>query len=178
MPEPEKAHVITVYPGQRIAVLLKLNEKPADYTIRFADNGAAQIMSAYAVMSYKGGKPLKNYTVGYTLPLDQKAGYIDYGGQNRTEDVVIFETTEDPTPPYPHNPPARPKKQGDELFVLKLGRAGAAWKWTMSGSKVYETTRSLDKPLLYFPNSTDALDEDLVIRTKNGSWVDIVLPCL
>jgi len=44
----------------------------------------------------------------------------------------------------------------------------------MSGGKVYETTRSLDHPLLYFPNSTDALDEDLVIRTKNGSWVDIV----
>jgi FtsP/CotA-like multicopper oxidase with cupredoxin domain len=169
-----KTQVVTVYPGQRLALMVKLDQTPADYTIRFADNGAGQIVSGYAVLRYRGGHPLKNYTVGYTLPLDQKDGYTLYGGVDASNSTTTFDTL-DPTPPYPPNPPAVPKKEGDELFVLTMGRYQGAWKWTMRGKEMYAADRDAYTPLLYYPNSTDALDEELVIRTKNGSWVDIIL---
>lgn len=45
----------------------------------------------------------------------------------------------------------------------------------MTGGGQYEEDRSAYNPLLYDPHSADAMDEKLVIRTKNGTWVDLVI---
>jgi hypothetical protein len=153
--------------------MVKLDQEPGDYTIRFADNGAGQIVTGYGVLKYKGGHKLKNYTLGYTLPWNQTEGYIDYGGALRSPNFTEFDTVNH-TPPFPPNKPATPKKEADELFVITMGRRGSAWQWSMRGKELYEADRSAYAPLLYYPTSPDALDEQLVIRTKNGSWVDII----
>jgi hypothetical protein len=80
-----------LYPGQRHAVMIKLDQTPSDYNIRIAGSPAGGTVSAYAVLSYEGGKPMKNYTLGYTLPLKQKAGWINYGSGNMTATPTQFD---------------------------------------------------------------------------------------
>ena len=154
--------------------MVKLDQHPGDYTIRFADNGAGQIITGYGVLSYKGGRKLRNYTLGYTLPLNQTEGYTYYGGALRSPNFTEFDTV-NPTPPFPPNKPATPKTEGDELFLITMGRRGSAWQWSMRGKDLYQADRDAYTPLLYYPESPDAHDDQLVIRTKNGSWVDIIL---
>jgi len=153
--------------------MVKLDQEPGNYTIRFADNGAGQVVTGYGVLSYKGGHQLRNYTLGYTLPLNQTEGYTDYGGQPRYSNVTVFDSV-NPTPPYPPNKPATPKTD-DELFLITMGRRGSAWQWSMRGKELYQADRDAYTPLLYFPDSPDANDDQLVIKTKNDSWVDIIL---
>ncbi|KAL6854709.1 hypothetical protein ACO1O0_005834 [Amphichorda felina] len=173
--EPHLAKVVLMYPGQRVAVMVKLDQPAGDYTIRFADNGAAQIVTGYAALSYSGGHTLKDYTLGYQLPTKQKEGYINYGGivmSNATEPFEI--DTIDHFPPYPNVKPATPQLEGDKLFLLEMGRYGAAWRWTMNGKSVYPVDMHAYNPLLYDPNPKD-VDDSLMIRTKNNTWVDIIL---
>ncbi|KAK5988365.1 Multicopper oxidase GIP1 [Cladobotryum mycophilum] len=79
----------------------------------------------------------------------ETTGVITYGGQNTTE--------------------------SDAMHMLTTHRWQAAWKYTMTGGGMYGEDRSAYEPLLFDPHSVDALDETLVIRTKNGSWVDLVV---
>ena len=158
---PTRVDTVHMYAGERYAVMIKLDKPAKDYTIRVADNGLTQVISAFATLRYKGG------TQG-----GESRGVIDYGGQNSTRDEPVVTLDRDHLPPYPPNPPAR---QADAMHVLSTYRWKDAWKYTMSGHGPYEEDRSAYQPLLYDPHSVDALDEGLVIRTKNGSWVDLVL---
>ena len=65
--------------------------------------------------------------------------------------------------------------KSDEIHVLLLNRANSSWEFTLSGEKRYPSDRSAYHPLLYNVNPTEAHDDDLIIRTKNGTWHDIVL---
>ncbi|UNI24279.1 hypothetical protein JDV02_010038 [Purpureocillium takamizusanense] len=173
--EPRLAKVVFIYPGQRIAAMVKLNQPAGDYTIRFADDGSSQIVSGYAVLSYRGTHTLKNYTLGYQRPTKQKEGYINYGGILMDNSTAPFQLdTIDHFPPYPNVKPATPQLEGDEMYLLEMGRFGAAWKWTMNGKTLYPVDMLAYHPLLYEPNSK-GVDDSLIIRTKNGSWVDIIL---
>jgi len=77
--------------------------------------------------------------------------------------------------PFNLPPPAH---EADSIHFLRTGRLGGAWKWTMDGKSLYASDRSAYNPLLYNPNSADAQDPNLIIRTKNGTWVDIVIQVL
>lgn len=159
--EPQQVDTVHLYAGERYAVLVKLDPEKAqrDYTIRVADNGLTQIISEFATLRYKGGEqsPIKS------------AGVVTYGGQNESGIVTLDRQH---LPPYPPNPPAA---RSDAHHVLYTHRWGSPWQYTMSGGGTYQEDRSSYEPLLYNPHSADALDEDLVIRTKNGTWVDLVI---
>ena len=45
----------------------------------------------------------------------------------------------------------------------------------MGGKGMYQPDSAAYHPLLYYPNSTAAMDENLIIRTKSGTWQDIVM---
>jgi len=61
------------------------------------------------------------------------------------------------------------------MHVLFLGKANSTWEFTLSGKKKYPSDRSSYRPLLYNVNSPEARDDDLIIRTQNDTWQDIVL---
>ncbi|KXH68537.1 hypothetical protein CSAL01_02194 [Colletotrichum salicis] len=158
---PQLVDTVHMYAGERYAVMVKLDKPAKDYTIRVADNGLTQVISAFATLRYKGG-----------TQKEESTGVINYGGQNSTVGLVVTTLDRDHLPPFPPNPPAR---KADAMHVLHTHRWKVAWKYTMSGQGIYEEDRSAYEPLLYDPHSADAMDEGLVIRTKNGSWVDLVL---
>ncbi|KAI9762128.1 MAG: hypothetical protein M4579_000608 [Chaenotheca gracillima] len=157
--EPQPADVIRMFNGERYSVLIKLDKKPGDYTIRVSDTGLDQIISGFATLVYKGGKD-----IGPSKPS------INYGGDNLTADVLPLDITH--LPPWPPVPVA---ETADAMHVLRLGRLDHAWEWTLDGDAVYEMDRSAYHPLLYSLNQADAKDKDLTIRTLNNTWVDIVL---
>ncbi|KAJ5967103.1 conidial pigment biosynthesis oxidase Arb2/brown2 [Penicillium viridicatum] len=156
--EPQLVDTIQFYAGERYSVMVKLDKKPQDYTIRVMDTGLTQIIGSYATLRYKGGRDAAD-----TL------GVINYGGLNTTAVVTL---DRDHLPPYPPNPPAA---HSDAQHLLNTHRWHNAWQYTMTGGGMYAEDRSAYTPLLYDPHSIDAMHESLVIRTKNGSWVDLVI---
>ncbi|KAH7360649.1 laccase-1 [Rhexocercosporidium sp. MPI-PUGE-AT-0058] len=172
--EPVKSQAMVMYPGQRIAAMIKLNQTPSDYTIRVAGYPGTGVMAGFAVFSYKGGKPMKNYTLGYEVPSKQSAGWIDYGGVNRTADFHQFDGFFDLAPPYPPKVPAMPKPS-DPLHYIPMARFGAAWQWSMNSQSLMPVDGESYAPLLYNKSYPGALRPDLVIRTKNNTWVDLIL---
>jgi hypothetical protein len=160
--EPQKVDAVHMYAGERYSVMIKLDNKPGNYTIRIADNGLSQIISAFATLSYKNGVDIGNSTAS-----------IDYGGQNTTAEVTSLNSLYRPhLIPFPGVAPAA---ESDEGFLLFTHRWHSPWEYTIGGGGKYQEDRSAYAPLLYHPNSQDAMDEGLVIRTKNGSWVDLII---
>ncbi|RJE19619.1 hypothetical protein PHISCL_08037 [Aspergillus sclerotialis] len=157
--EPQKVDTVKMYAGERYSVMVKLDQMPKDYTIRVADSGLTQIISCYATLRYKHGHP--------GLPASQ--GIINYGGQNTTVAVTLDRDHLLPFPPH------RPAAHSSAHHVLHTHRWFTPWQYTMSGGGMYHEDRSAYTPLLYNPHQPDAMNESLVIRTKNGSWVDLIL---
>ena len=64
----------------------------------------------------------------------------------------------------------------NEEFLLVMGRVNSSVNYTMNTNYLYPINFKQDQPLLFYPNSTlGTPDENLVIRTKNSSWVDLIL---
>lgn len=154
---PQLVDTVMIWPGERYAVMIKLDMEPKDYVIRVADAGLTQIISSFATMRYRGGHDRS-----------ESRGIINYGGRNVTKAV---ELDRDHLPPFP---PIKPAASGDVLHVFKTHRWYSPWKYTMSGEGMYTEDRSAYAPLLYDPYSADAMNESLVIRTQAGQWVDVV----
>lgn len=161
--EPQLVDTVHMYPGERYSVLAKLDKKPRDYTIRTPDNGLTQVLNAVATLRYKGSSDHS-----------ETQGLINYGGLNRTEVVTL---DREHLPPFPPNPPAA---QGDDMHVLTTHRWYAPWRYTMSKGPpdtggMWAEDRGAYTPLLYDTSHELAQNESLIIRTKNGSWVDLVI---
>ncbi|KAJ5777581.1 hypothetical protein N7520_000827 [Penicillium odoratum] len=155
--EPQLAHMVPLYNGQRYSVMVRLDQDPATYQMRVAGNGN-QVISGFATINYKGGENSKRESVAY----------IDYGGQNTTASVIPLNDTN--LPPYPEIQPAT---YADEFHLLKLGRINSSWEWTLDGTTFLPANLGSMEPALLNPHSKD-LDSALKIETKNNTWVDIV----
>lgn len=155
--EPQLAHEFPIYNGERYSAMVRLDQRLANYTMRVAGNGN-QVISGFATLSYLGSEQ-SSY---------QSVPYIDYGGINTTESVIVLNTTH--LPPYP---PILPAEVADEFHLLTLGRLNSSWEWTLDGTTFLPATLSSMKPALYDPSSPD-LAPTLKITTKNDTWIDIV----
>ncbi|RJE17233.1 laccase-1, partial [Aspergillus sclerotialis] len=51
---PTLVDQVVVNNGDRYSVLIELNQAPAQYSIRVANNGLNQVISGFAVLNYKG----------------------------------------------------------------------------------------------------------------------------
>ncbi|MCJ1417832.1 hypothetical protein MMC32_004177 [Xylographa parallela] len=157
--KPQLADTLFLYNGERYSAMVRLNQTPGDYTIRVANNLPDQLISGFATLSYKNG----TYTNG-SIP------YINYGGNNVSAAVQALDQTL--LVPYNEPPPAA---TADSTYILNLGRFGANWKWSMNNRTAYNLTQDDKSPLLFNPNSADALNPDDTIRTQNSTWVDIIM---
>lgn len=160
--KPQPADTIFMYNGERYSAMVRLDQTPGDYTIRVANNLPDQLISGYATMSYKRG-----VSTNGSIP------YINYGGINVSTAVLAL----DQTALVPFNQPP-PAATADATYILNLGRFGANWKWSMNNLTAYNLSKDDNSPLLFNPNSADALNPDQTIRTKNNTWVDIIMQVL
>nr|QNT61264.1 laccase [Chrysosporium merdarium] len=158
--EPQLVDTFTIWPGERYAVMVKLDKPARDYTIRVADYSLTQIISAFATLRYHGGRDL-----------GETRATINYGGQNLTH-AVQFDR--DHTPSFPPNKPAAPTEL-DAQHILYTHRWYSPWQYTLTGGGMYPEDLNAYLPLLYNPHSTSWMNESLLIRTKTNSWVDLVI---
>lgn len=158
--EPVLADVVSLIPGRRFSVLIKLDKPAGHYAIRSVINGFNQILNTTADMLYVN-----------TNDIDQQqlsVGYIDIAGRNTTSEVRFFD--EKTVTPYPAEIPAQ---TADETFILNVSRFNSSYLWTL-GNTTFPLSLEEAAPLLFYPSS-EVANSDLCIRTKNGSWVDIIV---
>ncbi|KAK9446178.1 laccase [Metarhizium brunneum] len=166
---PRKFVSAVMSAGETFSVMIKLDQEPGKYTMRIPNSGASQVLGGFAEMVYKG------------CEREEKAGkaYLSYGGNPTSPDVeknsfFPWQLDTDHMSPWPPNKP-RPGN-ADEEHLLVLGRVGAPYNYTMNTKYLYPVDFQNDDPLLFYPNATrDTENDGLVLRTKNGSWVDLIL---
>ncbi|KAJ5347482.1 Multicopper oxidase type 2 [Penicillium brevicompactum] len=152
---PIKVNVLTLESGTRYSVLVQLNNQPGDYRITAASAGFNQKIAGYGTLSYVNGDPS---VVGTSS--------LNYGGVPSTDAVVLDGLTIEPLIPD------QPTQEPESTYLLTIGRFEKAWKWSLNGDNAYDLSLEKDRPLLWDPQSQE--DSNLVIATKNGTWVDII----
>lgn len=161
--------------GERFSAMVKLDKPPANYTIRLPDSGATQVISGFANMVYKGADDEEEDVASSRPPSEP---YVTYGGLSaleitNTHSYTPYNLSSDDMPPWP---PHAPAAVADEEYLLVMGRMGAPILYTMNTKHLYPYDFQADRPLLFHPNATLGTDDDgLVVRTRNGSWVDLIL---
>lgn len=166
--EPRRFVSAAITAGERFSAMVMLDKQPGRYTIRLPDSGATQVISGFAEMVYAGAEDVS----------PQTKPYVTYGGlpgrkETTTESYTPFLLDTDTMVPWPANAPA---KAADEEYLLVIGRTGSTFHYTMNTKYLYPMNFSADDPLLYNVDRTlGSVDDNLVIRTKNGSWVDLIL---
>lgn len=135
--------------------MVQLNNQPGDYRITAASAGFNQKIAGYGTLSYVNGDPS---VVGTSS--------LNYGGVPSTDAIVLDGLTIEPLIPD------QPTQEPESTYLLTIGRFEKAWKWSLNGDNAYDLSLEKDRPLLWDPQSQE--DSNLVIATKNGTWVDII----
>jgi FtsP/CotA-like multicopper oxidase with cupredoxin domain len=159
---PQVVDQVTVSNGDRISVLLKLDQTPADYQIRIANDGINQVISGFGVLSYEGGSSALSGTA-----------VMNYGGQNTTTIVPLNPAA---AAPFPASAPAA---TADTTFVLDIMKSPAqpldSWAWTLSGVESYNMSRDDEVPPLLWQGPANVPSSDLILETYLNTWVDLVI---
>ena len=155
--EPQFAHSIEMYNGERYSAMVKLDKEPAPYTLRVASTGANQVISGFAKVAYQGGEDNPR----------ESTPYINYGGSNVGDSTPLNTSN---LPPFP---PVYPRSTADDFHLLTLGRINSSWEWTLDGTKFFPADMDRMEPAIFNPNSPE-LASALKITTNNGTWVDLV----
>ena len=108
---PQEVDVVSVPIGERFEVLVRLDQPPADYTIRVASDIGLQLLSGYAVLSYERDPRPTQFT---SPPADMNPA-IDYGGI-----VASGKTLLNPLSLKPW-PPSAPPPMSDHTFKFLVG---------------------------------------------------------
>lgn len=148
--------------GERISFLIELNQTPGNYQIRVANAGINQVVSGFGVVSYSG--------VGTTAL--SGTSVMNYGGQNTTAVTSFVAALAAPFPPV------YPASYADQTFILdimKTPNQPASWAWTLSGADSYNMSRDDEAPPLLDQNPYSIPSSDLILKTKQNTWVDLII---
>ncbi|GFF43525.1 laccase-1 [Aspergillus udagawae] len=156
--EPQLAHSMKLYNGERYSVMVKLDKEAANYKMRVANDGGNQIVSGFATVTYEGGQTSQR----------PSQPYIDYGSRNTSAEVIPLDTNN--LPPYPAISPA---SEPDDFHILMLGRTNSSWQWSLDGAAFLPNHLSELSPAILDPEAPE-LANALKITTRNDTWVDIV----
>lgn len=158
--EPVLVDAVMLANGRRYSVLVKLDQLAGDYTARSVIMGLSQINNATAIMSYTGPR-------SQTKP---STPYVNLVGQGTTPATRIFNSTAQIVP-FPVETPA-PK--ADQTYILKLEHFDASYRWTLGNSSFPLSLEEAHPMLFANPNDIHKQEQDLTIRTKNGTWIDLI----
>lgn len=160
---PTVVDQIAVGNGNRISVLVKLDQKAQRYAIRIAHQLANQIVAGFAELVYDGATE---------FAADSRQ-LVDFTGKPLTEVENFRMLDETHGVPYPPKKPARSADRAYKLLLKKIGHPSRSGEWLMSGQTGYMMSEE-DKapPLLFEPPSTKS---DLLLKTRTGEWVDLIV---
>ncbi|KAJ5682839.1 Laccase abr2 [Penicillium macrosclerotiorum] len=154
--EPVAVNAINIPNSNRYSVLVPLDQTTGNYTIRMVSGSPQQILNTTAILQYKAPNNLNR----------DSNPWINLTGGNATANTVFSNDTA--IIPFPAITPAT---SIDATYFLTIGHYNASYRWTL-GNSSYDLELEESQPLLF--NQT-AIPSDLIIRTTNGSWVDLVL---
>ncbi|KEF58555.1 uncharacterized protein A1O9_06481 [Exophiala aquamarina CBS 119918] len=161
---PQLVDQVVVNNGDRYSILVQLNQAPADYAIRVANNGLNQVISGFGVLSYKGSN-------GPATSDPNALAGMNFAGTNLTT-LVPF--NDNKAAPYPAAPPAPSADVTYTMNIKKLGRPSGAYEWTLSGVSGFNTSLEDQHPLIDLDPSEIATS-DLIYKTTTGQWVDLII---
>ncbi|PPJ57919.1 hypothetical protein CBER1_09862 [Cercospora berteroae] len=153
---------VAVGNGNRMHVLLKLDQAPARYTIRIAHQLPNQIVAGFAHLVYDG--------------IDRPAtstSKFNYAGRALPDakNAVLFDETM--SVPYPPIQPAAEANRTHKLLLKKLGAPHTSGEWTLSGVSGYNRSLEHANPPLLF--NIPGEKSDLLFRTHKSEWVDLIV---
>lgn len=114
--EPQTVDQLLVNNGNRISVLIKLDQRRASYKIRLANDLLGQVLGGFAELVYDGA----------TDEPEQPRALMNYAGQPLSDEIVQF--SEAAGKSYP---PTRPATKADRTFkflMRKLGQPYGAYE--------------------------------------------------
>lgn len=149
--------------GNRVSVMVRLDQEPAQYTVRIANDLLNQILGGFAEMVYDGVA----HSPSHPKPK------MNYAGQPLFEDIRSF--TPEQGRPYPERKPARTADQTFKLLLRKPGKPHGAYEWSLSGHEVFNMALEDEEQPLLFRQPSEMPEGELVIRTNVGDWVDLIL---
>ncbi|EHY54661.1 Multicopper oxidase elcG [Exophiala dermatitidis] len=165
---PQLVDQITVNNGDRYSVLIKLDQTPAQYSIRVSNSGLNQVISGFGILNYKGST---GPAAGEDNP-NALAG-MNFAGVNLTT-LVPF--NDNKAAPYPERAPAPTPDVTYKFNIKKLGQPYGAYDWTLSGIDTFNVTlEDNEQPLLFAKDPNDIEATDLVLKTNLGQWVDLIV---
>ncbi|KAJ5676646.1 uncharacterized protein N7477_002279 [Penicillium maclennaniae] len=154
--QPVRVNAINIPNSNRYSVLVPLNKPAGDYTIRMVSGSPQQILNTTAILRYNAPPQLGR----------PSNPWITLTGGNATTSTIFLNDTS--VIPYPVVTPAA---TADATYFLTIGHYDASYRWTL-GNSSFGLELEEFQPLLFNQNS---IPGDLVIRTKNNTWVDLVL---
>ncbi|KAH7135775.1 putative laccase TilA [Dendryphion nanum] len=162
--EPVKVDVIPLSNGDRFSIFVQLNKPAQSYGIRVSGTALAQLIDTTAVLTYDG-KNISDSHVVTSKP------FINRAGGPTSETVTVFNQTQMVSfPPQFPQPPPEPA----QTFKLAVGNAGNSILWALNHT-VYNHQIHDSNPPLQFRNPDTIPDDHLLFKTKNNTWVDIIL---
>jgi FtsP/CotA-like multicopper oxidase with cupredoxin domain len=162
---PQAADQISLDPGDRISVMVKLDQIPASYPIRVANAGLNQVISGYGALVYADAST----TLSTASPL------MNIGGINTTSIVPFRASAAAPYPSLPSDTAVSPT--ADKTFsldIMKLPSQPLSWSWVLNGATPYDHALDDQAPLLAMSPSSIP-DSDLILRTNHNDWVDLII---
>lgn len=154
--EPQRVNAVTIPNSNRYSVLIPLTQPAGDYTVRMVSASINQILNTTAIMRYQGS-PQR------TRPSNP---WIQINNAAVSENTVFL--NESSVIPFPALTPSNDIAQ---TFFLHINQVGTAYRWRL-GNTSFGLEFEEAQPLLFNQNS---IPSDLVIRTKNNTWIDFIL---
>ncbi|KAJ5743067.1 hypothetical protein N7533_010169 [Penicillium manginii] len=154
--EPILVNAINIPNANRYSVLVPLDKPRGDYSLRLVSGSQQQILNTTGILRYQGRPQLNRPSNPWVL----------LNGLNATANTVFLD--ESLIIPYPAIAPAA---TADVTYKLTIQHFNASYLWTL-GNDSYNLELEEAQPLLFNQNS---IPSDLVIRTKNNTWVDLII---
>lgn len=159
--KPTKVQAININMGDRISVLVPLNQKSAEYAIRASSIVEEQIMQGVAILRYAGVDERRSN--GVMIVPDTKP-HIDLVG-NMISDGRMMDELEDLAAFPPRSPPAT----ADHEFKFVVNQTSPS-TWVLA-SEPHQGFRQQMPPILW---NQESMGPTSFGGLKNGSVIDII----
>lgn len=148
--------------GDRISVIVPLDQKPGDYAIRISSISVEQVIQGLSILRYPG-QPERRNDHGIMLEPSSRP-HIDLVGDMVSGGTMMNEMTD--LSPFPDRPPPA---TSDITLRFMANRTGPS-KWVLA-SEPHQGFRQQMPPILW---NRESQGPTTFTGLKNGSVVDII----
>ncbi|KAF5694906.1 multicopper oxidase [Fusarium denticulatum] len=159
---PRKVTAFDLNMGERISVLIPLNQTPREYAIRMSSVSNEQLIQGFSILRYAG---VKETRINSVMALPKTKASIDLIG-NMKGGGKLLDPLKDITP-FPARPPT---PESDYTLRFVANRTDAS-TWVLA-SEPHQGFRQQMPPSLW---AVDSRGPTTTSGLRNGSTVDIIL---